>query len=306
MSYLLVFIVSILGTIMMKRLAIQDHPNERSSHTTMTPTGGGSAIVFAFYFGLVFLYLGEMILPELFYALLCGLVLAIVSFVDDIVELSVKFRLGVQLGSVLGAFSFLHLWDSTTWYMAFFFVISSLWLINLYNFLDGIDGYAGSEGIFVALGAYLFYHDSVLIMMVMAIGGFLLFNWQKASIFMGDVGSTFLGFFFSVMMVYHYHDSSDIVVWWILLGVFIFDASVTLLRRIRNRENFSIAHKKHAFQRLVQSGFSHQKVVLLGMGVNLFFLGFLLFFGASFYLFIVYNISLYILLKIVDKRSTTT
>jgi Fuc2NAc and GlcNAc transferase len=302
MIYFLLFLSAIMITIAIKKYAIHDHPNERSSHTTPIPTGGGIAIVVTFYLGLTLFYMQGVVSEKLFFALLSGIVLAGVSFVDDMIELSPLSRLLAQFFSLMVAFYFLEIATHFLWYMTVLFFISLLWLINLYNFLDGIDGYAGSEGVFVSLGAYLFYHDSLFLLMAVSIMGFLLFNWQRASIFMGDVGSTFLGFFFGVMALYHYESSADIMIWWILLGLFIFDATMTLLRRIKNGEKLSQAHKKHAFQRLVQSGFSHQKVVLLGMGLNLLALLFLYLFKASITLFIAYNVILYILLKNIDKR----
>ena len=269
MIYIIIFIVSVLTAIMIKSVAIHDHPNERSAHTVAVPTGGGLSFIVAFYVGLIYFFLIGQVSADLFYALLCGLLLVLVSFVDDMVELSPKLRLLTQLVTVVSAFYFLGIFTAFAWYVVIFFTLAALWLINLYNFLDGIDGYAGSEGVVVSLGAFALYHDSLFVMMAVAIGGFLIFNWQRASLFMGDVGSTFLGFFFVVMALYHYHDSQDIMIWVILLYLFIFDASLTLIRRFMRGEKLSQAHKKHLFQRLVQSGYSHQKTVLLAMGINL-------------------------------------
>ena len=269
MIYIFVFFISVLTAIMIKRVAIHDHPNERSAHAVAVPTGGGLSFIVAFYVGLIYFFLIGQVSVDLFYALLCGLLLVLVSFVDDMVELSPKFRLLVQLVTVVSAFYFLGVFTDFAWYVVVFFLLAALWLINLYNFLDGIDGYAGSEGVVVSLGAFVLYHDSLFVMMAVAIGGFLLLNWQRASLFMGDVGSTFLGFFFVVMALYHYHDSTDIMIWVILLYLFIFDASLTLIRRFMRGEKLSQAHKKHLFQRVVQSGYSHQKTVLLAMGINL-------------------------------------
>jgi Fuc2NAc and GlcNAc transferase len=305
MIYLAVVIASIVGTIMIKRFSIIDNPNNRSAHTKPIPTGGGLAIVIAFYLGLIFLYINGDVEVKLLFALLCGLLLVVVSFIDDMVDLSPKLRMITQLLSVLGAFYFLGVFSNFAWYQSLLFMISSLWLINLYNFLDGIDGYAGSEGVIVSFGAYFLYQDSLFIVLAMAIFGFLIFNWQKASIFMGDVGSTFLGFYFAVMAIYHYKDIHDIMIWWILLGVFIVDATFTLFRRAKMREKLSDAHKKHAFQRLVQSGFSHQKVVIYAMAINVISTIMLLTFSREnnlIFLFVCYNLFLFLLLKTIDKR----
>lgn len=309
MSYIIVFLLSLLLTIMIRKLAIHDHPNERSSHKVAVPTGGGLSIVVAFYSGLLLFYFNGQVTENLFYALLSGLLLAGVSFIDDMIELSPKLRLFSQLLSLISAFYFLNVFNTYDWYQSLFFVMSALWLINLYNFLDGIDGYAGSEAIYVSLAAFLLYHDNLFILIALAVGGFLLFNWQKASIFMGDVGSTFLGFVFAIMAIYYYHDMSDLFVWFVLLGLFIFDATTTLIRRALQKEKLSMAHKKHAFQRVLQSGFSHQKIVLIAMGINLACFIPLWFLKESPYLlflFVCYNILLYILLKIIDRMKSFT
>ncbi len=305
MIYLFVFFLTVLLTIMIKQMAIIDKPNARSAHTTPIPTGGGLGFVLAFYSGVFYLFYSDAISSHIFYALLAGLILVLVGFIDDYKELSPQLRLFAQLLSIMIALYALGSFDLYPWWLLLFFIFAGLWLINLYNFMDGIDGYAGSEGIVVALGGYLFYHDSLFIMIAVVLCGFLLFNWQRASIFMGDVGSTFLGFFFAIMIVYHYHDSKDLVIWFILLGLFIVDASRTLLRRIYAKDKLVVAHKKHYFQRLVQSGFSHQKVVLLGMGWNLFWIIMIalsLHFDIVYLAILCYAISIEFVTRWIDKR----
>ena len=307
MIYLLVFILSVVVTLLIKKLPIKDHPNERSLHAVAVPTGGGLSIVVAFYTGLTLLFFNGEVPENLFFALLCGTLLAGVSFVDDAIELSPKLRFSAQFITIILAFYCLDVFSYYPWVQSLFFLLSALWLINLFNFSDGIDGYAGSEAIYVSLAAFVLYHDRLFILIPLAVGGFLLFNWQKASIFMGDVGSTFLGFVFAVMAVYYYHDMSDLFIWFILLGLFIFDTTITLLRRALQKEKLSLAHKKHAYQRVVQSGFSHQKIVLIAMGINLIYFIPLLFLRESAYmifLFVWYNIFLYILLKIIDRMKS--
>ncbi len=305
MIELLLFFTSIMITLLVKKVALLDHPNERSAHSVATPTGGGMAIVLSFYLGLGYLFFRGEIESSLFYALLSGGILVLVSFVDDYRPLSPALRLFAQFVSIIMALYFLDLLKQMPWYATAVVILAMIWLVNLYNFLDGIDGYAGSEAIVVALGASLFYHDRLFIMMALSVAGFLLFNWHKASIFMGDVGSTFLGFFFGVMALYHYHDSADVIIWFVLLGLFIVDATVTLFRRFLRGEKLSIAHKKHAFQRLVQSGFSHQKVVLLAMGFNLLCLLFLYFAKEKGFLLtslLCYTLGLWAILAWIEKR----
>jgi len=136
----------------------------------------------------------------------------------------------------------------------------------------------------------------------LSVAGFLLFNWHKASIFMGDVGSAPLGFIFAVFMLYD-SSSQNFVVWLILLSLFWFDATYTLLRRALNHEKLSQAHKKHLYQRLNQAGFTHDKVVLIALAFNLVLLVLLYLLPESlyFYLFLFVLVLLYGLTKVVDR-----
>ena len=320
--YFMLFILSFVLTYTVKQVAIKkalvDIPNDRSSHTVPTPHGGGIAIAVTWFAGVSYLFSIGQIEPDLFYALMVGLVIALVSYLDDLYELNPKLRFAVQLFVALAGLWFLgglSILDFGLFAIENQIIINTIavigiiWFINLYNFLDGIDGYAGSEGIFVSLAAFILYHDTIFVIMALAIGGFLVFNWQRASIFMGDVGSTFLGFFFMVMAMQHFSSSSDLLVWIVLLGLFVFDATITLFRRAINGEKLSTAHKKHAFQRVVQSGFSHQKTVLIAMGINILVLIALYFFQKSDYLFlffICYTLFLWGLLKIIDKKRSFT
>ncbi len=310
MIYIVLFIISVVLTLVVRSLRLVDLPNHRSSHTTATPSSGGLAIVVAFYIGLFWLYFHAEIDSRLFFALLSGIILAVVGFLDDMFDLSPKIRIVAQIISVLLAIYFLDVLSNYSFVFTLFFILSILWLINLYNFLDGIDGYAGSEAIVVSFGAYLIYQDKLFIVLAMACLGFLLFNFplkDRASIFMGDVGSTFLGFVFGVIALYHYQTPSDLIIWFVLLGLFIFDATLTLFLRFKNGEKLSNAHKKHLFQRVVQSGFSHQKTVLLAMGLNILFLMPLYFLKGSKFLllyFVFYFVMLFFLNRYIDKKKS--
>jgi Fuc2NAc and GlcNAc transferase len=145
-----------------------------------------------------------------------------------------------------------------------------IWMINLYNFMDGIDGFAAMETVFISLFLFLFAGASYNLLLLAAVLGFLIWNWPKAKIYMGDTGSTLIGFTIGVLLVrYQNTGQMNLFVGLIPLSIFWFDASLTLFRRWRNGEKLSEAHKKHAYQRLVQSGFSHQKVVIYSIVVNL-------------------------------------
>jgi Fuc2NAc and GlcNAc transferase len=280
MIYLIALLTSIGLTYLVRQLALKkniiDKPNERSSHTVPTPRGGGLAIVLVWFGSLIFLFIQQKIEASLFFALLSGLVLAVVSFLDDIFDLKPIIRILAQAFSALGALYFLLPHFNHTfvvWILNFLFFIGIIWFINLFNFLDGIDGYASQEAILVAAGILLLSGNPIPGMLIAAVAGFLVWNRPKALIFMGDVGSTQLGFVLVVLGIY-FHNSGDISIlsWLVLTSLFWFDATFTLYRRWRNKEQLSKAHKKHAYQRLTQGGWSHLKVDLWAMGLNLLFI----------------------------------
>lgn len=262
-------------------LGLVDTPNERSSHAHPTPRGGGIAFVAVFFTVLIFFR--DTIDSNLFWALCMALPVALIGFIDDIRPLSARLRLGVQILSAIGALIVLGgidridmgLFVLTGMGLNLIALLAIVWLTNLYNFLDGLDGYAAAQGIFVSIAGYLLFDHTALLWLAAAIGGFFLFNRPKASIFMGDVGSTTLGFIFGVWMFYD-ASTPQFTGWIVLLSLFGFDATITLLRRWRNGERLTQAHKKHMYQRLNQSGFSHAQVLGFGIGVNTILLSMLL------------------------------
>ena len=315
MIYIFLFIASFVLTYFIKEYSIKrsllDIPNERSSHSVATPHGGGIAIALSWFFGISYLYFTNAIESSLYFALLVGAVISVVSYIDDIYHLSAKIRLVAQAGVALGGLYFLggltHIDlgivtienHFLTNIIAFFIIV---WFINLYNFLDGIDGYAGSEAIFLALAGFLLFGNDVFVLLAASVGGFLVWNWDKAKIFMGDVGSTLLGYNVAVFSLYYQNEGTSILVWFILFGVFFFDATLTLLRRFKNGEKLSEAHKKHAYQRLTQSGWSHEKVVLFSIALNCV-LFFLLYMSANVFIAaLLAVILLYSVIKYVDTK----
>jgi len=292
------------------RKAIMDIPNERSSHTIATPHGGGIAIMITFFVGISYLHVTNEIDASLFYALLSVLPITLVSFLDDMFEITAKTRLFIQALSAVSALFFLEgvsllnlqVTELNSILINIFAFITIIWLTNLYNFLDGIDGYAGSEAIFVSVGAYLLFQNSVSLVIAFSVVGFLFFNWHKASIFMGDVGSASLGFIFAVLL-FSDASTSNFVGWLVLLGLFWFDATYTLIRRYFNKEKLSSAHKKHMYQRFNQLGYSHAFVVLTAMLINSIFLVLLYLFPTSYFYLLLVMVGVYFLLvKILDKR----
>jgi Fuc2NAc and GlcNAc transferase len=255
-----------------------DLPNARRQNSSAIPTAGGIAIAITWYIGIFYLLFTDSIDSSLVKALLSGLILVIVGLIDDIFEVKPIIRIITQIVSVslalffLGGlnsldFGFTEITLSILWTPLAFLGI--LWMINLYNFMDGIDGFAAMETVFISLFFFLFAGASYNLLLLAAVLGFLIWNWPKAKIYMGDTGSTLIGFTIGVLLVrYQNTGQINLFVGLIPLTIFWFDASLTLFRRWRNKEKLTEAHKKHAYQRLVQSGFSHQSVVLWSIVVN--------------------------------------
>jgi Fuc2NAc and GlcNAc transferase len=281
--YFAIFVASFAITWMVRSIAIRksimDIPNDRSSHTVPTPRGGGLAVAVTWFTGIVCFFLGGKIESNLFYALLSGLPLTLIGLADDIFNLRPGVRFLVQfLCTALALFFLSGLQNcqlsivncQLSMILTPLAFIAIIWSINLFNFLDGIDGYIGSEIVFIGISLFVLLGSQVGLLLIAAVTGFLFWNWPKAKIFMGDVGSTLLGFSIAVLAVYHQNNLTlSIPVWLILTSVFWFDATITLFRRIWNKEKLSQAHRKHAYQRIVQAGFSHQKTVIWMLVFNM-------------------------------------
>ncbi|NLC28279.1 MAG: glycosyltransferase family 4 protein [Campylobacteraceae bacterium] len=283
MIYLILFLISFSLTYFIKNYMIKKSLvatiNERSSHTVPTPHGGGIALAITWFIGLFYLYFIGEISSNLFYALLFGAVISIVSFFDDLYSLSPKLRLIVQSGVAVFGIYILGGLDSLSFgffsvenqlITSLFALLLVVWFINLTNFIDGINGYVGSEFVFLSLAGLVLFGGSHFIVLGVAVLGFLYWNWGKAKIFMGDVGSTLLGYNIAIFTLYYANiESSNLWVWITLFSVFWFDATLTLVRRKLNGEKLSQAHKKHAYQRLTQSGWSHAKVSSYALILNI-------------------------------------
>ena len=316
MIYLSLFVLSFILTYFIKEHAIKNalvaEVTERSSHSVPTPHGGGIAIALTWFIGLSYLFFTGSIEPFLYYALMVGTLISVVSYFDDLYELSAKLRLSTQsLVALLGLY-FLGGLESIN---LFFFSIDNpiitnifaflmiVWFINLYNFLDGIDGYAGSEAVFLGLAGFLLFGGEHFVVLIVAVLGFLVWNWHKAKIFMGDVGSTLLGYNVAIFTIYYANqDATNFWIWIVLFGLFWFDATITLFRRYKNKEKLSQAHKKHAYQRLNQSGWRHDKVVVFSILVNIILFTLVYFIPQSIFAFIMTLLILYLIIKFVDKQ----
>jgi len=316
MIYFLILLFSFLLTYFIKNYyiknALLDEINERSSHTVPTPHGGGIAIALTWFLGIGYLFYINEIEPNLFFALLVGIIISVVSFFDDIYELSPRFRILVQSVVALLGICFLGGFES----LAFgFFTIENqivttlfaflliVWFINLYNFLDGINGYAGSEAVFLAIAGFLLFGGGHFVILAVAVLGFLYWNYNKAKIFMGDVGSTLLGYNIAVFTLYYANEEPmNLWIWIVLFGLFWFDATLTLIRRKLNREKLSVAHKKHAYQRLNQSGWSHFKVTNYSILVNIILFSIVYLINNIFVVFLISVMILYSIVKYIDSR----
>lgn len=318
--YIILFLFSFFLTFFIRKLAIRksilDFPNERSSHKIPTPKVGGLAIAVVWFAGLFYLYITDKIEYRLFFGFIPGAILVVIGIIDDIIAIRPLYRLIFQLivsciaVTVIGGlekidFGFFTLENKLI--LSVFAVVGIIWFINLFNFLDGIDGYIGMEVVFITSSALVLFNDTVAAILLMATLGFLIWNWQPARIFMGDAGSTLLGFNMAIFSVYYQNTSkSSLIIWLMLSSVFWFDATLTLLRRLKRREPLIIPHKKHAFHRIVQSGFSHQKTVIFAFFLNLITLVFAYFSLNNgillLPLFVINVILLYFITRQIDRR----
>jgi UDP-N-acetylmuramyl pentapeptide phosphotransferase/UDP-N-acetylglucosamine-1-phosphate transferase len=276
-------LLSFILTWLIKNYAVQKKlvaiPNERSLHDVPIPHGGGIAIISAWYIGLTILYFSGIIDKALFFALLCGILLAVVSLINDLIGLSPFFRLVIQFITSIAAFYFMGGLRplvlpgiSPNLFVLIYplAIIGMVWFINLFNFMDGVDGFSSVEAIIICSVLFIFTWNVTTLLLISCVTGFLYWNWPKARIFMGDVGSTQLGFILVVVGIY-FHDNLEfsILNWIMLTSPFWFDATLTLFRRWKNGEKLSEAHRKHVYQRIVQAGFSHEKVNLFLIIINL-------------------------------------
>lgn len=273
------------------RNAILDVPNMRSSHVTPTPRGGGLAIVIAFMGALAFLVSVGFLQPSLAFVLVAGGgAVALTGYLDDRNTLPASIRICVHIvAAILAVMVLGGITEQTlrnmglhgVWAGSLLGLMALTWSTNLFNFMDGIDGIAGSEAVFVAgAGALLNWRyggdsglTAAMVVLAAAALGFLVWNWPPASIFMGDVGSGFLGFTLAVLgLAASRHSVARIEVWMILSGVFVVDATVTLLTRVVRGDRWFEAHRQHAYQNLARRWKAHLPVTVLVIVINLFWL----------------------------------
>ena len=269
---------------------VLDLPNERSSHDRPTPRGGGLAIVLTATVGFVVLAACKHLDARPLVALLGGIPIAVVGFADDVRELRASIRLAAHVATALWAVAWLGglpdlpIGGRVLALGAGGYLVASLviiWSVNLFNFMDGIDGIAGMEAVFVALtGGILITATgeshgiaTAALMLAAACAGFLRWNWPPAKVFMGDVGSGYVGYVLAVLALASAHEhAASVWVWLILGGVFFVDATATLMRRLIRGERVHEAHRSHAYQWLARRWGSHLRVTLAALMLNVLWL----------------------------------
>ena len=274
------------------RLSTLDVPNERSSHLTPTPRGGGIAFVAASLIGFLLLLLNDTLDHADLLALCCaGVTVAVAGYLDDRQKISgATIRLvfhaigAIVLVAAIGFPSQISVFDrtiNTGIIGSLLGIVYLVWLLNLFNFMDGTDGIAASEATFVCVaGAILNYHalsdmnfSAAAIVLAASAFGFLLYNWSPAKIFMGDVGSGYLGIVIGGLSLMAAKQQHELLwVWIILLAVFVSDATITLIRRLLRKQKPHVAHRSHAYQHLAIRFNSHAKVSLIVLAINVVWL----------------------------------
>ncbi|PYB69520.1 glycosyl transferase [Pseudomonas sp. LB-090624] len=269
---------------------IIDVPNERSSHTTPTPRGGGVAIVLTFLIAALWLSAFHKLDLWLFAAIFGGgAAIAALGFLDDHGHIHAKWRLLCHfiiagwVVACLGGFPPVVVFEyelDLGWAGSIFALLYLAWLTNLYNFMDGIDGIASVEAITSCLGACGIYYfvqmpDLMVLPLILAAAviGFLIWNFPPARIFMGDAGSGFLGLMLGAISIHAALSSFNLFYsWLILLGVFIVDATLTLARRLFRGEKVYEAHRSHAYQFAARRFGKHAPVTLGVLVINVVWL----------------------------------
>ncbi len=290
----LVFVAAFVLTWFLRRYALasslMDIPNARSSHSVPTPRGGGVAIVLSFLAVLPLLGMLQWLpWPLVIASVGAGAVVAVLGFLDDHGHIAARWRLLGHFSAAawalywLGGLPPLLLLGYSFDLGVMGHVLAAVyivWLLNLYNFMDGIDGIASVEAMCVCFAAALLYvllGASTLallpVLLAAAVAGFLCWNFPPAKIFMGDAGSGFLGLILAVLSLQAGWFKAELLwSWMILLGVFVVDATFTLLRRLLRGDKVYEAHRSHAYQFASRQFSAHRPVTLAVMLINLLWL----------------------------------
>jgi UDP-N-acetylmuramyl pentapeptide phosphotransferase/UDP-N-acetylglucosamine-1-phosphate transferase len=260
--------------------AFLDHPNERSLHSVAVPRSGGLAVLAGIMAALALVWSGGFAPAVLAWITVAAVPVAAVSLLDDLGEVSRRLRFVVHLGAGLILAAGGLVWRSAglpgmdwvfpvplAWLLTVFYVV---WMINLYNFMDGMDGFAGGMALFGfgALAALGWVGGDPAFALVAACtaaaaAGFLTSNFPPARLFLGDVGSSVLGLLAAALSLWG-ANRGLFAPWvaWLAFSPFIVDATWTLARRLLRGERVWEAHREHHYQRLVLAGWGHRKTVL--------------------------------------------
>ena len=278
LSGVISFLISIWLIKRTEKFGLIDTPNKRSSHELPTPKGGGIGIVLGIFVTLSGCFLIGRIGDIKYMVLIAGgLAIALLGLYGDRFKTSIISRLVIQsliactIIWVIGVPEYLEIGAHHLINLGGFGIIFAIiWLVgmtNFYNFMDGIDGLAAMQGIIAGIGITVFgilLQDNPLITIGLILSGattgFLVLNVSPAKIFMGDVGSYFLGFFIASFVLIYTNLLIPII---LMMGVFIFDTVVTLARRVFNGECWYRAHRNHFYQRATSLGHSHMQITFI-------------------------------------------
>ncbi|EPJ48858.1 MAG: hypothetical protein OFPI_27300 [Osedax symbiont Rs2] len=303
--FVLLFILSLLSTGFLRIYALKnrmiDIPNYRSSHTVPTPRGGGIAIVICFLLSVIFSgYYNLLSLPVSSLLFVSGFMVALVGWLDDHGHVNARWRLLVHFTAsgmiviVLGGLPILSFFELDIDFGLLGYPVATVgvvWMLNLYNFMDGIDGLASVQAVIssVVLGCilYFLYKQNGLAevhwFLSVSVLGFLVWNLPPAKIFMGDAGSGFLGFMLAgLLLMSSQIDQSLFWAWLIMLGVFIVDSTYTLFRRLANGAKVYEAHRTHAYQYATRHFGNHRFVTFAVIAINIIWLAPIAYFVACY------------------------
>lgn len=287
------FILTLLFTGYMRHYALKkniiDNPNERSSHSVPTPRGGGVAVVCSYLLALAILIYSQQLTVHIGLTLMvAGFVIALLGFLDDHGHINSMLRLAIHflvaIGAVisLGGFAEVTIFNGVQlgFIANIIAVLFLVWLLNLYNFMDGINGIASVKAITTTASMAMLYYllntslnSDLLWLLAACVFGFLLWNFPKAKIFMGDACSGFLGLTLGILALIALKENLALFCAWIIcLGVFVVDATYTLIKRVLNGHKMYDAHRSHSYQILSRRWGSHTPVTLIVAAINLLWL----------------------------------
>lgn len=274
----LAFVLTGLATRYSRQRGLLDHPGERHSHTVPTPRGGGAGLIAALI--IVSLVAVREGMPGWWAVCVVPgvILLAVTGWWDDHRPLSAKLRFLVQVAAAIYLVACFHVHGlvNETW-LLLLGVLFIVWMTNLYNFMDGSNGMAATQGVFGGLVLTgLFSHSGdvsaalLCLLLAASCAGFLPWNLGRARVFMGDVGSLSLGFIFGALLLYGAgHGVFSLPVALMVMALFLADSSLTLLARVMRGEQWYNAHRQHLYQRMIAQGWTHGRVLLLYQAINL-------------------------------------